>query len=642
MKWHPISDDLAAGSSSPKSGANSFGGLDSGAKASMLSEAIQLSNKGFSIIPVGRDKRPLVKWERYQKERADEEQIQHWFEQYPQMNIGVVTGAISGIVVIDVESGGSTKEFPPTVISRTGGGGWHLYYRHPGVAIKNSVKDIAPLTDVRGDGCYVVLPPSVHASGNNYEWAMSPNVADFADLPPHILEKIKAPKGKIDWKELSTTKVPEGRRNNTAAQFIGKLLHRLPPELWETVWPAVKEWNQKNCNPSLDEKELRSVFESIGKRQLDGREKGNKRSKALVTCLADIQPEPISWLWPERIALGKLTMIVGDPNLGKSLITAALAAAVSKKYPWPLSDSLSPEGDVVLLSAEDDPADTIRPRLDAAMADCSRIHILKAVQDSDKEGTQRGFSIRRDIPVLEDILCTLPNCKLLIVDPISAYLDGTDSNNNSDIRGLLAPLADLAARYKIAIVLIQHLNKSIGGSAMYRSMGSLAFIAAARSAYLVTKDKNDKDRRLFMPIKNNLAKERSGLAYRVGTAENGYPVIQCELEAVTTTADEALAVPESNGERTATDEAVDFLLILLSAGPMPKAEIEKEAQGAGISAKPLRLARTKLGINTTKSGFAGGWVWALPQHQDALNSEEALTSTEGTLDEKGTLADEKF
>ncbi len=366
------------------------------------------------------------------------------------------------------------------------------------------------------------------------------------------------------------------------------------------------------------------------------KEKTAKR-RAVTACFADIQPEPISWLWPGRIALGKLTLIAGDPGLGKSLITAAMAATVSKGFLWPVDKTPSPIGDVMLLSAEDDPADTTRPRLDAAGADCRRIHVLKAVQEVDAEGTpiQHMFSFKRDIAALEELLSTLPDCRLLIIDPVSAYLDGTESHNNSDVRGLLAPLAELAAQYKVAVVLIQHFNKSGGGNAMYRSMGSIAFVAAARAAYIVTKDQNNPSRTLFMPTKNNLAKDSTGLAYSIVSAENDAPVIAWDLQPVAITADEALALPKPDEERTATDDACDFLQDLLSGGSVKASEVQKEARGAGISEKSLRRAREKLGIKPYRITFTGGWMWGFAQ--DAQSSQDAPPQKEGALGEVGHL-----
>ena len=374
-----------------------------------------------------------------------------------------------------------------------------------------------------------------------------------------------------------------------------------------------------------------------------GNYSGAKKSSAMTVCLADVQPEPISWLWPERIALGKITLIAGDPGLGKSLLTATMAAIVSKGYSWPLDDSPSPIGSVVLLSAEDDPADTIRPRLDAAGADCGRVHVIQAIRDVDAEGnaTQRMFSLKRDTATLEELLPTLPDCRLLVIDPISAYLDGTDSHNNGDVRGLLAPLAKLASDHHIAIVLIQHLNKSSGGSAaIYRAIGSIGFVAACRAAFAVTKDQNNPDRRLVMPLKNNLAKDSTGLAYSVITAENGAPVIVWELDPVMMTADEALAPAESSEEKIGTNWPEMALQDVRRNGPVSVSVAIKEVkQAGGITDKMLRTAREKLGIKPKKAGFDKGWVWSLPQHEDALKREDAHPLDEGALGDERHLGD---
>lgn len=263
---------------------------------------------------------------------------------------------------------------------------------------------------------------------------------------------------------------------------------------------------------------------------------------AEFVTVSDVQAEPIRWLWRGKLALGKVSLLAGDPGLGKSLVSLAVAAAVTRGAPWPVNGTRAPEGEVVLLSAEDDVADTIRPRLEAAGADVGRVHVLTMVRDLDPDGRpfSRGFSLRRDLKLLDASLAERPSVRLVAVDPISAYLGDIDSHNNADVRGLLAPLAELAARHRVAVLCVSHLNKG-GGPAMYRTNGSLAFVAAARAAFMVTRDQADPARRLMLPLKNNLAPDVDGLAYSVQTAENEAPVVVWEPEAVTVTAEEALA-----------------------------------------------------------------------------------------------------
>jgi hypothetical protein len=205
---------------------------------------------------------------------------------------------------------------------------------------------------------------------------------------------------------------------------------------------------------------------------------------------------------------------------------------------------------VVLLSAEDGVADTIRPRLDAAGADVTRIVALEAIRAVSGTGREsaRTFDLSRDLPALESAIRSVEGCRLVVIDPVTAYLGGVDSHKNAEIRGLLAPLGAIAERHRVAVVAVTHLNKSGGGPAIYRAMGSLAFAAAARAAWAVSKDKDDPRRRLLLPIKNNIAPDTGGLAYRIEPlGVGGCPVVAWEPDAVNVSADDALAGDRDEG-----------------------------------------------------------------------------------------------
>ncbi|HRQ74250.1 MAG TPA: AAA family ATPase [Phycisphaerales bacterium] len=335
----------------------------------------------------------------------------------------------------------------------------------------------------------------------------------------------------------------------------------------------------------------------------------------VVVRLSDVKPEPVAWLWPGRFALGKLTLIAGDPGLGKSFLTLDMASRVSTGAGWPdrRGESFTPGG-VVLLSAEDAIADTIRPRLDAAGADVSRIVALEAIRSVGDNGREsaRTFDLSRDLPALEAAIRSVEGCRLVVIDPVTAYLGGTDSHKNSDIRGLLAPLAELAARHRVAVVAVTHLNKSGGGSAIYRTMGSLAFVAAARAAWAVVADKAEPGRRLLLPIKNNLSANRGGLAYSfVDSPGHDQPQLAWEEGAVTLSADDALAV-ERGGERSVVDDAADWLREQLADGPRRMRDVEGDAREAGYSVAALRRAKAALHVASRKPVFGGPWEWALP------------------------------
>ncbi len=233
----------------------------------MLSAAIWYYKLGFSVIPVGKDKRPLVSWKRYQEKRAEPEEIETWFKNWPDANIGVATGAISDIVVVDVEKGGNIKDFPPTATVKTGGGGWHLYYKYTGKPVKTAAR-VLPLTDIRGDGGYAVLPPSMHASGNRYEWIVHFENG-ITTFPAHLFAEENKTERKRDWKAISTGGAKKGERNDTAISYAGKLVAELPEEFWDTAaWYGLLAFNE-TFEPPLPEDELRRVLESAKKMQMD-------------------------------------------------------------------------------------------------------------------------------------------------------------------------------------------------------------------------------------------------------------------------------------------------------------------------------------------------------------------------------------
>ena len=205
-----------------------------------------------------------------------------------------------------------------------------------------------------------------------------------------------------------------------------------------------------------------------------------------------------------------MTLFAGDPGLGKSLVTLDIAARVTCGHEWPDHEENGQPGSVVILSAEDDAADTIRPRLEAAKADLSKVHILQAVRRARASGetSLEHFSLETDLVALQDAAVSLGDVWLIVIDPISAYLGNTDSHVNAKVRGLLAPLAQLASSLQTAVVAVDHLNKS-NLPALYRPGGSIAFVAAARAVWLFAKNPDDAAQRLMLPGKLNLAPDQT-------------------------------------------------------------------------------------------------------------------------------------
>ena len=198
------------------------------------------------------------------------------------------------------------------------------------------------------------------------------------------------------------------------------------------------------------------------------------RPRFRMTRAADVTCRPVEWLWGDRVPRGMLSLFAGDPKLGKSLVTIATAAAVSRGAALPGDDPPDGPGSVVLLSAEDDSARTIVPRLKAAGADLSRVHILESVYLAD--GSEALPSLRSDIEAIEEAVTSLGDCRLTVIDPVSAYLGGTDDHKNAELRGVLSPLKRVAERTNAAVVLVSHLNKSGSTNAKHRVTGSIAYV----------------------------------------------------------------------------------------------------------------------------------------------------------------------
>lgn len=341
-------------------------------------------------------------------------------------------------------------------------------------------------------------------------------------------------------------------------------------------------------------------------------------SGLLTRCVANVQARPVRWLWPGRIARGKVSMLAGHPGLGKSQACISLAAIVTTGGLWPVDRTRCERGSVLIFSAEDDPEDTIRPRLEAAGADLSRCHILEAVEVREPDGTvtRRGFSLSTDLSRLAAKLAELRDVALVVIDPVTAYLGETDSHKAADVRAVLAPLAEVAAAHGAAIIVVSHLRKSGAGEALMQVTGSGAFGAAARAVYIVAKDQADPARRLMLPAKNNLGDDQTGYAFRIEPLRLPTGIetsrVIWEAERVTVTADEALAPAHDTEERDAVTEAAEFLRGLLADGPMPAKRVYAEGREAGHSERAIRRAQRLLGIESEKAGMRDGWQWRLP------------------------------
>ena len=358
-----------------------------------------------------------------------------------------------------------------------------------------------------------------------------------------------------------------------------------------------------------------------GKSEANLRNKKNNRkggSFPVYRKMSEIEPKPVNWLWEDYMAKGTFTLITGEPDLGKSQMTLSMTAIVTTGGNWPVSGEKCEEGNVIILSDEDNLEKTIRPRLEANGANLEKIHYLDGIGKGDSNSDCELFNLKSNLTQLETMINEIKGISMIVIDPLSAYLAGVDTYNNKDVRSMLAPLSKLAGRYDIAIVCVEHPPKSSNGRAMNQVGGSIAFVAASRSAYLVSKDPEDEERRLFLKIKNNLSNYSGGISFTVESHKlpNGIEISKVVWgdEPVTITADEVLSYYNQTEFQHKKESRKKWLQEELADGPKNAAEVEKKALTQGMTQKQLRTAKEYAGVSSDKTDFDGGWDLSLSNH----------------------------
>lgn len=604
--------------------------------------ALAYARKGWAVFPCeARGKKPLCE-HGLKDATTDEGVIRGWWARWPEANIGHPTGAR---IVLDVDGvdgeaalAALEDEYEPLPLAPAvqTGKGRHLYFAPNGAVIRNSAGRLGPHLDVRGDGGYVILPPSIHPNGARYEWLtrMKP-----ALIPAWVGELLSGPEPQRAWPSSATKKIAEGQRNAHLASLAGSMRRRgMAPAAIDV---ALLQENRERCYPPLPDAEVRRIAQSVARYEPASKPTGEIVSLAKVTAFSSISPKPLRWLWPGRIPFGKLTLLEGDPGLGKSLLILDIAARVSTGAGFPDGAGCE-QGDVIILSAEDDAEDTIRPRLDAAGADVTRVHWFEAVRNvtADGKSVERPFNLESDIGTLEDTI-RQTGARVVEIDPITAYLGGTDSHKNAEVRGLLAPLAALAAKYKVAVIAVNHLRKN-PGAAIHRGMGSLAFAAAPRAVWGVVADPDDKDRRLLLSVKQNLAPAAGGLAYRI-EAPNGTERIAWEPGAVAADVNTMMGGFESREDHTERREAEEWLRDLLADGPRAATDVKNQSRSVGLTWITVRRAAASLGVRKQKIGGRGaGWEWSLPgEVKDAHPRHSEVSSFDQAAENAGDTGQSK-
>jgi archaellum biogenesis ATPase FlaH len=320
-----------------------------------------------------------------------------------------------------------------------------------------------------------------------------------------------------------------------------------------------------------------------------------------IFTMEDIETEQVSWLWKPYIPFGKITIVQGDPGDGKTTMMLAIAAALTNGEPLP-GDIVGDEPtNVIFQTAEDGLADTVKPKLELLGADCSRIHVI---DDSDISLTLNDERIEQAI--------IKTNAKLLIIDPIQAYLGKSDLNSAKGMRPLMKSLGAAAGRTDCAVVIIGHLNKQSRTKSQYRGLGSIDIYAAARSVLMTCK--LEADMRAIIHIKSNLAKNGAMIAFSfddaVGFTWHGEFEINFD----------DFPNNEKQENKSQSDRAEQFIQDILADGPVEAKTVEEMAGEAGIALRTLKRAKAKLGVASVKRN--GIWYWELPVETTFVDDDE--------------------
>jgi putative DNA primase/helicase len=344
----------------------------------------------------------------------------------------------------------------------------------------------------------------------------------------------------------------------------------------------------------------------------------------------EVKLEKIDWLWPGRFALGKLGLLAGMPDRGKGLIFSDVISRITRGAPWPCGEDKAPLGDCVLIQHEDDPGDTVVPRLIAAGADLTRVHILTMVKKIDGSG-KRIFSLA-DLPMLHQLLERLADPQFVGIDPLGSYTGKINAAAGNEVRSTMIPLVEMLKQFHVSGVGVLHFNKKVDvDNPVLRVADSIAFTAMSRHTFVVTDDPEN-ERRLLIKGKNNLAPDTKALSYHIETAHGGHdhrdgeeiraPRVIWGKEHVEISA--TAAMQAENSGRAANNprkEAGGFILeTLADNGPMSADDLSKAATEEGISDATFLRARKALKlskkISRDKQGLAGPWVWKLGDGKD--------------------------
>lgn len=527
-------------------------------------------------------KHPLVgRW--VDEATSDAKAIKAWNRDHLTMNYAVAT---AGITVLDFDSRAAVMAFrrevdlPPTFMVKTARG-FHFYYRG-----ETSARiGLRPKLDIKsGPSSYVVGPGSRHASGAIYAlWEDEP----MADLPRAAIKAISAGSSGAREEPSETGPIRQGSRNSRLTSLAGAFRRQGFEE--DVILAALGAVNDGYCTPPLSQKSLDTIARSVGRYE--------PADEGLFQSMANVTPRDVDFLWYPYLVRGAVNLLEGDPNVGKTYLLCAIAAAVSAGRPLP-DQPEGKAGNVLFLSAEDDPETTLVRRLIRMDADLARVTFMTKFHRLEEEPLAWVEKHIDDHGVA-----------LVIMDPLLAYMQGgIDMNKANETRPFMARLAELAKSRNVTIIGLRHLNKSDKDKAIFRGLGSIDITAAARSAIMVGEHPEDSDLRVMLHIKHNLSEQGPARLYELtggDRAAQKLPKLNWRGTCDIRPEDLARAAAKPGRPDTAIQDAKEFLKRVLVAEARPIKAVLADGEKRGHTDRTLRRAAKDLGVQRV------GQTWKL-------------------------------
>ena len=583
--------------------------------------ALEYAGMGLAVFPLrARNKTPATK-NGCKDATTDQKQIAAWWDRWPDANIGIATGSVSGgLVVIDLdrdeEKGFDGYEvlrewekqhgqLPDTCQSITGRGGYHLLYRDT-VEHRNA-QAVYEGVDIRGEGGYIVAPPSIHPNGHAYEWEQGPDEFEIAPADDLVREFLKGPKREQQQYFHQPAVIPEGQRTSTLVHLIGS---QRAKGLGETaIRAAIQAENEEKCVPPLSDQELeQEVFPAL-KRDWPATHPYTTTKNGIFTTAkpltfgidkaSDVIIKEPEWLIPGYIPKYGITTIAGEGGVGKTSIWCSLVASITTgKQSFLLGGQIPFENDpedVLVLSAEDSWSYVLRRRLEACGADLDRIGFLSPEDE-------RFVDLNFNGDLLKGIIET-NRPSVVVFDPLQQFVpENLRMGDRNSMRKCLSPLIGYGEQYKLTSVIIAHANKQSGVWGRKRIADSSDIWDASRSVLMVGTTAED-GIRYISHEKSNWGRLGSTVLF---TLEDCVPTFKCY--SAKKDKDFIQADAREKNIRPAVEDAKEFIIdTLKERGQMEVSELDELAKVTGISAHAMKEAKTALKKDHTTHTWSIGY-----------------------------------